>query len=108
MTNTTAIRDQAEALLDRIRTTKADEEPFFDIALLAHRLLAERQQIAAIWSIEDVQGIRPDLTPEQAWEVLERVGHKHDAEYGISWTTLECVADDLFGSAPETDDAEEE
>ena len=31
----------------------------------------------------------------------------HNAEYGISWTTLETVADDLFGNAPETDETEE-
>ena len=37
-----------------------------------------------------------DLTDDQAWEVLEEVGRKHDAELGISWTTLEVVADDLF------------
>ena len=61
-----------------------------------HALLAQRKQIAAIWSIEDVQGVRPDLTEEQAWEVLEEVGRKHDAEYGISWITLETMADILF------------
>jgi hypothetical protein len=68
-----------------------------------HELLTGRKQIAAIWSIEDVLQVRPDLTDEQAWEVLERVGDKHCAEYGISWTTLECVAEDLFDGAPETD-----
>jgi len=43
-----------------------------------------------------VKHIRPDLTDDQAWEVLEQVGDKHDAEWGITWTTLETVADDLF------------
>ena len=48
------------------------------------------------------------FTPDdQAWEALEEVGRKHDAEYGISWTTLECMADILFGHAPETHDVEE-
>jgi hypothetical protein len=70
--------------------------------------LAERGQIAVIWSVEDVKGIRPDLTDDQCWEVLQQVKDVHDAESGISWTTLETVADDLFGDAPETDDAEEE
>lgn len=59
-------------------------------------ILAKRGQIAVPWSIEDVQGIRPHLTAEQAWEVLEEVKRKHDAEYGISWTTLEVWADELF------------
>ena len=67
-----------------------------DIGLHVHALLARHHQIAAIWSIEDVKGIRPHLTDEQAWQVLEHVGDKHDAEWGISWITLETVADDLF------------
>jgi hypothetical protein len=107
-TNPSTLRDQAEALLHRLRTTKDDEEPSFDVTVFAHRLLAERQQIAAIWSIEDVQGIRPDLTIDQAWEVLQEVGRKHDAEWGISWTTLADMASDLCGRAPKTDAAEEE
>jgi hypothetical protein len=40
--------------------------------------------------------------------VLQQVKDVHDAEWGISWTTLRTVASDLFGDAPETDDAEEE
>jgi len=52
-----------------------------------------------------VKGIRPNLTDEQAFEVLEHVGRKHDAEWGISWTTLETVADDMF---PETGSSSKE
>jgi hypothetical protein len=83
-----------------------DDEPR-DIDLCVHSLLAKDQKIAAIWCVEDVQGLRPDLTDEQAWEVLEEVGRKHDAEYGISWTTLQCMAHILFGRPPETDQAED-
>jgi hypothetical protein len=72
-----------------------------------HALLAERRQIADIWSIEDVQEVRPDLTDDQAWEVLQRAERKCDAEFGITWTTLEIIAEDLFGDAPEADDKEE-
>lgn len=73
-----------------------------------HELLAERKQIAAIWCLEDVQAVRPDLTDDQAWEVLQDVRRHHDAELGINWLTLECIADELFGDAPETDEAGEE
>ena len=106
-TNTSTLRDQANALLNRLRTTKDDEEPYFDVTLFAHQLLAARQQIAAIWSIEDVQGLRPDLTAEQAWDVLHEVGRKHNAEYGISWTTLTEMAYELCGRAPATNDSRE-
>jgi hypothetical protein len=67
-------------------------------------VLAASKQIAAIWCIEDVQKVRPDLSDEQAWEVLQEVDRKHDASLGISWTTLQCVAEDLFGDAPESNE----
>jgi hypothetical protein len=69
-------------------------------------LLAGRRMIAAVWSVEDVREIRPDLTDEQAWRVLQEVERRQDATLGITWDTLEWVAGDLFGDAPETDDAE--
>ena len=68
-------------------------------------LLAERKQIAFIWSIEDVQEVRPDLTDEQAWQALQQVKSDHDATIGVTWDTLEWAAKDLFGDAPETGDA---
>ena len=61
-----------------------------------HALLAERRQVAALWSTEDVQEIRPDLSEDQAWEVLQAVSRRHDAELGINWLTLELAADDLY------------
>src|SRR5262249_34547065 len=68
-------------------------------------ILAKRDQVAVIWSIEDVQEIRPDLTLEQAWEVLQRTSSKHDANLGITWQTLENQARSLFGDAPEAHEA---
>jgi hypothetical protein len=75
--------------------TTAENEPVV-IDHFVHQLLAKNRQIAAIWCIEDVKGVRPDLTDDQAWEVLQQVGDIHDAEWGINWTTLETVADDHF------------
>ncbi len=72
-----------------------------------HKLLAERKQIAVIWSIEDVQEVRPDLDEEECWQVLELVSYRHDANDGISWLTLELAAQSLFDAAPETDNAVE-
>jgi len=97
------IRDHAETLFDLLRDHGPDSEPF-DINSFVHRLLTKFGKVAPIWCIEDVQGIRPDLSDEQASEVLEEVGRKHDAEYGITWTTLECMADILF---PETTEQKE-
>ena len=68
-----------------------------------HAMLAERKQIAIVWSVEDVQEVRPDLSDEQAWQVLQFVERKHDAEMGINWLTLECASECLFGPNHETD-----
>ncbi len=73
-----------------------------------HELLSERRQIAQIWSIEDVQGLRRDLDDDQAWDVLQEVDRQKDAEIGITWLSLEMAAEDLFGGAPEASPAEEE
>jgi hypothetical protein len=66
-----------------------------------HELLATDRKIAVVWCIEDVQEVRPDLTDEQAWEVLQQVKHTHDCNYGITWDTLEIIAQNLYGDAPE-------
>lgn len=68
-------------------------------------VLAKRNQIAIIWNIEDVQEVRPHLTEEQAWQVLQASKCQHDANLGINWHTLESHADFLFGDAPEASEA---
>jgi hypothetical protein len=75
--------------------TCTDSE-YLDVNRHVHELLAKHHSIAAIWCTDDVRGVRSHLTEDQAWEVLEQVRDLHDAEYGISWMTLETVADDLF------------
>jgi hypothetical protein len=70
------------------------DEPV-DINRHVRELLVKHRSIAAIWCTDDVRGVRPHLTEEQAWEVLQQVDDHHDAEWGINWTTLETTADDL-------------
>jgi hypothetical protein len=97
-------------------TTQADHrvftidpaDPLADLriqeALTAYRL------IAVTWCIEDVRGLHPGLDDDQCWEVLQEAKDKHDADWGITWTTLQTVADELFprdDSAPAADEAEE-
>ena len=67
-----------------------------DINHHVRQLLAQQHSIAAIWCTDDVRVIRPQLTEEQAWEVLQEVDDRRDAEWGITWTTLEVAADDLY------------
>jgi hypothetical protein len=63
------------------------------------QLLTAARAIAILWFKEDVQTIRPDLTPDQCWEVLQHVERHHDAELGINWQSLTESAELLFGSS---------
>lgn len=69
-----------------------------------HAVLAGRRQIAAVWGTDDVRAVRPDLSEAQCWEVLQHIDRRHDAEHGITWLTLECAAESLFGAAPDADE----
>lgn len=62
----------------------------------AREALHDRREVAVVWCIEDVQGVRPDLTDEQAWDVLQECERRHDCEYGFTWTYIECIAADLY------------
>lgn len=53
----------------------------------------EDDEIAIIWSVADVLEVRPDLTHDQALEVLEIAYAKHDANIGINWDVLSIHAD---------------
>ena len=57
-----------------------------------HATLAAGRQIAVIWSIEDVQQVRPELSEEQCWQVLQAVKRYHDSTIGISWDVLSSHA----------------
>jgi hypothetical protein len=81
---------------DAVALATAARPPWVSADPDIHALLADRREIAVVWCVEDVQSVRPDLTDDQAWGVLQQVEDVHDAEWGISWTTLEDVAGDLF------------
>jgi len=51
--------------------------------------------------------VRPDLTDDQAWEVLVECRDKHNCEYGFNWDLIEIVADELF-PAPDNDETDED
>ncbi len=68
------------------------DEPCLDV----HSALAAARKIAVIWSPEDVLEVRPDLTPDQAWDVLQACRRGHAACVGISWDVLATTAYILF------------
>jgi len=53
------------------------------------------RQIAIIWSIEDVQHVRPQLNDKHAMDVLDRIKRHHDCNLGVTWETLRIVAADI-------------
>ena len=101
LTHDGTVHVTASVALDEVLENFVDED---EIDIDIHELLAQHRQIAHIWSVEDVQSVRPDLTEDQAWEVLQNVDDHKDAELGITWLTLEMAAEQRFGDAPETDD----
>jgi len=47
--------------------------------------MSKSQKIQITWSVDDVYSFRPDLTEEQAFEVLQNVKDSHDADIGVCW-----------------------
>jgi hypothetical protein len=64
--------------------------------------LRETRQVAIHWGIEDVQNVRPDLNADQAYDVLLECERKHDANWGLTWTFLKDIADELFPARKES------
>lgn len=69
---------------------------------LMKQIAADLGLYIEIWSASDIQNVRPDLTPEQARQVLDAVERHHDANIGVTWYVLQIHADELF---PHTSDA---
>lgn len=64
-------------------------------------------QVAIVWGTDDVKAVRQDLTEDQAMQVLVAVKYSHDATLGVTWDTLECQAQRLFGNPPADVDGEQ-
>ena len=48
------------------------------------------------WQTDDVLQQRPDLTKEQAREVLHRIKQDHDCNHGITWETIDAWAGNMY------------
>ena len=67
-----------------------------DVAIDLNDVLSENRLIAHVWGIEDVREVRPHLTEEEAWEVLQAVERRLNSEFGINWDFVRDVADELY------------
>tara|TARA_R110001632_G_scaffold5402_1_gene21950 strand:- start:12 stop:206 length:195 start_codon:yes stop_codon:yes gene_type:complete len=50
-------------------------------------------QIALHWTTEDVMQQCNWLTKKQAQDVLHECLHGHDANIGVNWDVIECIAE---------------
>jgi hypothetical protein len=82
------------------KSSKSSKRDYSKIDI--HDLLEQRHQVAVIWGTEDILEVRPDLTEDQAWQVLQRCYDKHDCELGFTWMFIEIVADEMFPHSDET------
>ena len=63
---------------------------------LKYRYMKEKDYKTTIsWNVEDVLSLDDTLTTDQCIEVLDMARDNHDANYGISWDTLECYIDQV-------------
>ena len=91
----TYVHDDKSTPDEEIKVSLILERKSLSSSNTANRFNPERQ-IAIIWSIEDVQTIREDLSDEQAMKVLLEVKRTHDADAGVHWDTLRFWADELY------------
>jgi len=61
-------------------------------------------KIEISWETDDILAQRPDLTITQANQVLLRLQKEHDANYGITWETVDCKAAEMFPQRSESND----
>ena len=61
-------------------------------------------EIAIVWSIEDVMVECDWLTEEQAMEVLHDIKHNHDATIGINWEVIYYTAQWKYPQTKESND----
>jgi hypothetical protein len=64
------------------------------------QLLLDRQAIALIWEVTHVQDQRPDLSEEQAWEVLQECDRSWDRLNDPMLARISQVAENLFPNPP--------
>ena len=61
-----------------------------------HEMMQQERVIGFLWNTDHVRSLRPDLTDDQAWSVLQHIDTRKAANFGITWDTLSWAAYDLF------------
>ena len=90
------------AIYHIVAASKTEEVPEHLWAAVKRILWVGEQHVAvAIWCEDDVVGRAKEkgmkITREQAQEILAKMERNHDAELGITWTTIDCYLEELGG-----------
>jgi len=59
-------------------------------------MVKEDDEIAIIWSAEDVKQECGWLTDDQSCDVLNAIEHRHDACIGINWEVIHYTAEWMY------------
>ena len=71
-----------------------------------YAIIDDENEIMIKWHVDDVLSVRPDLTKDQAFEVLLNCKSSHDAAVGISWDVIDTTASSMFPELNEPDDGQ--
>ena len=99
--------DYVELSQDKIR---AQRDEYIKIcrewleAKMTKKIEIADDEIAIIWSVEDIKTQCPWLSDDDAYEVLCRLDHKHDASIGINWDVIDITATIMFGEKYDDND----
>ena len=51
-----------------------------------------KTSIEIVWCVDDIRSLGYQCTDEQGMDVLQQVKKYHDANYGITWDTIDITA----------------
>ena len=77
--------------IDNCGLTDSEVEAIIDKAIKDNT----KDEISITWCIEDVKSLDDSLTDEECRDVLEIAKDNHDAEWGLSWATLQVYIDQI-------------
>jgi hypothetical protein len=93
------IDDLADKLVAEITTfefpevTKLRHETKVEIFNIIADYLSDKCVI--VWTIQDIHGIDPDISDEDAAEILGIIEENFDASIGVDWDTLHMAVKDF-------------
>ena len=61
-----------------------------------HEMMQQERVMGFLWNTRHVRRLRPDLTDDQAWSVLQHIDASKSTKFGITWDTISWAAYDLF------------